>query len=241
MEPGALVEISVAGEDELHGFLGTESDPEPRNVSINAGTVSFTMPEENVYVHVSECLCAGYEDLNTEAWYHPYVYYALNSGLMVGTGKDTFDPEGATSRAMLVTMLWRSVGKPETETTGTFTDVRAGAYYEKAVEWAAGEGIVLGYGDGTFRPDAPVTRQEAATILWRFVGSPTDVAGDLSRFPDGEEVSSWAKTAMEWTVGEGLIIGDRMSGRNWLNPHGESNRAVIATLFVRFLQRYVVM
>lgn len=136
---------------------------------------------------------------------------------------------------MIVTMLWRMEGSPVVNYRMDFTDVKEDAYYAEAVRWAASEGIVDGYEDGTFGPDKTVTREQMATILYRYAQEKQyDVSGrnDLSAFADAARVSAYAKEAMQWAVDAGLISG---IGDN-LVPQNGANRAQVATMLMRFAE-----
>lgn len=138
-----------------------------------------------------------------DSWYYEAVKYVTDQGIMNGTTPTTFSPMTTTSRAMIVTMLWRMEGSPVVNYRMDFTDVKEDAYYAEAVRWAASEGIVDGYEDGTFGPDKTVTREQMATILYRYAQEKQyDVSGrnDLSAFADAARVSAYAKEAMQWAV-----------------------------------------
>lgn len=140
-------------------------------------------------------------------WYHEGIDYAVSHGLMKGVSANRFNPNGSTSRAMVVTVLYRLAGEPAVSGSAAFRDVVPGAWYEKAVIWASTNGVVNGFADGTFAPDASITRQQLAAILWRYAGSPT-ASGGLSAFADAAEVSAFALDAMVWVVGQDILLGD---------------------------------
>ena len=183
------------------------------------------------------CPSGKFVDVNTKEWYHPYVDYAVEHGLFGGTSENTFEPESAMTRAMLVTVLWRYEGKPMGY-QNTFSDVNAknGSWYIDAVAWAAANGIVGGVGNNKFDPDGNITREQMATILFRYAkkkGIDTSKRGDLSGFPDGSKVESWAKDAVQWTVAEGIIGGS--DGK--LLPQGSATRAQVATILMRYIEK----
>ena len=176
-----------------------------------------------------------FTDVAEKAWYHDAVEYAVTNGLMKGVGGGKFDPEGTMTRAMLVTVLWRYEGEPA-EGENTFTDVPDGTWYTGAVAWAAANGIVGGVGNGKFDPEGRITREQMATLLFRYAqkkGIDTSKRGELSGFPDSDKVSSWAKEAMRWAVAEGIINGS--DGK--LLPQGNATRAQVATLLMRFINQ----
>ena len=156
-------------------------------------------------------------------------------GLMKGTAADTFSPEGAVSRGMIVTILWRLEGSPAPESAAPFTDVAAESYCADAAAWASASGIAAGYGDGAFRPNAPVTREELAALLYRYAGwKQADVTarGDLSIFADEASVGAWSRDAMAWACGTGFLTG---TARNTLEPKSGATRARTAVILTRWL------
>ncbi|MGM9524156.1 MAG: GLUG motif-containing protein [Faecousia sp.] len=186
-----------------------------------------------------DCPSGKFVDVNTKAWYHLYVDYAVKNGLFGGTSENTFEPEAAMTRAMLVTVLWRYEGKPMGY-QNTFVDVNAksGSWYIDAVAWAAANNIVGGIGNGKFDPESKITREQMATILFRYANwkdIDTNKRGDLSNFPDADKVSGYATSAMQWAVAEGLINGS--DGK--LLPQGNATRAQVATILVRFIENIV--
>ena len=183
------------------------------------------------------CPSGKFADVNPNEWYHLSVDYVVTLGLFKGTSANTFEPETAMTRAMLVTVLWRYDGEPEAG-ENTFSDVPNGQWYTKAVAWAAENGIVNGIGNSRFDPDGKITREQVAAILFRYAEMKeieTSKRGDLSTFPDGSKVGSWAETAMQWAVAEGIINGS--DGK--LLPQGSATRAQVATILMRFIENTV--
>ena len=225
----------------------TDADGKPVEVRPNGdGTYSFTQPSGDVTITVTfkvltdvskcprdaSCPMSGYTDLNMGEWYHDGIHYCLDEGLMDGVDAGMFAPNATTSRAMIVTILWRLQGSPEVEVTETFTDVSPDAWYAKAIAWAVAEGVADGYGEGLFGPNDAITREQLAAMLWRYAASP-ETGGDLSAFADGADTSVWAQQAMSWAVSLGLINGvdsDRLA------PKGQATRAQTATILMRFAQ-----
>lgn len=176
-------------------------------------------------------------DVKETDWFYEAVRYVYARGMMGGTGANTFSPGATTTRAMIVTILYRLEGAPEGPGS-VFTDVPDGQYYTGAVGWAASAGVVNGYGDGTFQPDAPITREQMAAILCRYAqykGVDVSRRAGLTRFPDSAKVSPYAVDAMGWAVEVGLIGG--MDGL--LAPGGSATRAQIATILMRLCQNVV--
>lgn len=182
----------------------------------------------------SRCVMAAYRDLDPAAWYHDGVHFALERGMMNGVGDGCFDPEGNTSRAMVVTMLWRMEGSPDAKGGPGFSDVAGDAWYAAAVRWAAVRGIVTGYSAERFGPGEPVSREQLAAILFRYAnykGANTDAENALGRFSDADTVSDWAGEAMAWATDRGLIGGVSAA---LLLPGAPASRAQTATIFMRF-------
>jgi len=177
-----------------------------------------------------------FTDVSPDAWYYPGVSYAYNAKLMNGTGGTTFDPDGNTTRGMIVTMLHRMAGSPSVDRTGSagnFTDVRDGDYFYDPVLWAVSNNIVTGYSDSTFRPNNTVTREEMSVFLYRYARlADQDMTAreDLSKFSDAGSVSSWAREEMSWAAASGLITG---LSETLLGPGGSASRAQVATIFMR--------
>ncbi len=188
------------------------------------------------------CATAGasgkqFTDVSEKAWYAEAVEYAVNNGLMNGVGNNKFEPETAMSRAMLVTVLWRYAGEPQ-EGRNTFRDVPGGQWYTDAVAWAAKNGVVNGVGDNRFAPEGKITREQMATILFRYanqIGVNTGRRGNLNVFADYKQVSEYAITAMRWAVAEGIISGSD----GCLLPNGDATRAQVATILMRFIKKTV--
>lgn len=167
-------------------------------------------------------------------WAVDYITEIYDEGLMIGTTETTFSPDQATTRGMLATILYRLEGEPEFEGACPFTDVPAGVYYEKPIAWAAEQGILQGYGDGTFGPENIVTREQMVTIFYRYArskGYDVSATGDLSGFTDQTNISPYALDAVTWAVGSGLINGTEPT---LLEPLGSTTRAQIAAIIVRF-------
>ena len=186
------------------------------------------------------CPSNKFIDVNQKEWYHPYVDYAVTHGLFGGTSENTFEPDSTMTRSMLVTVLWRYEGQPKGY-KNTFADVNAknGGWYIDAVAWAAANNIVGGVGGGKFDPEGIVTREQMATILYRYSewkGFDTSKRADFSSFPDANKVSSWAKTAMKWAVAEGLIGGSKEGNATYILPTNGATRAQVATILMRYIQ-----
>ena len=180
-------------------------------------------------------------DVEDDDWFAPNIDYVVKAGLFHGRNAIYFDPNTPMTRAELVTVLWRNAGNHDSEndTEVTFVDCAAGSWYTNAVNWAAKEGIVNGVGENRFDPNGKVTREQLATILFRYaetLGRDTEAKADFADFEDGSKVSSWAKDAMQWAVAEGIIAGSEDGGKLYLAPRGEATRAQVATMLMRFVQ-----
>ena len=156
---------------------------------------------------------------------------------MSGTSADTFSPETATTRGMIVTILYRLEGEPEISGSCAFDDVKSGWYYENAIAWAAANGIVSGYDNGLFGPDDAITREQLATILYRYAqykGLDVSVGEDTNilSYNDALDISEYAVPAMQWLCGEGIMSG---SDGN-LMPMGNATRAQVAAFLHRFCE-----
>ena len=196
--------------------------------------VSFTMPAHDVTVRVYFSGGAlPFADVTEGAWYYDAVSYVCANGLMDGVSASEFAPEANMTRAMLVTILWRLEGEPVVNYLMPFADVDGGAWYAEAVRWAASEGIVEGVSASEFAPDAEITREQLAAILWRYAGEPA-TAANLAAYTDAESVSEWATDAMLWATQNGIITGTTAAT---LAPQGAATRAQCAAMLMRFAER----
>ena len=223
----------------------TDQNGNQVEVTENAdGTWSFTQPAGQVTISVTfvcdgqteHCPAHAFADVDTGAWYHLAVDYAIEKGLMNGVGDNLFDPQGTATRAQIVTILWRLEGEPVVNYLMDFEDVQEGSWYAEAVRWAASQGIVDGYDNGAFGPADPVTREQLAAILYRYAqykGYDVSIGEDTNilSYADAMEISEYAVPAMQWACGAGIVNG--MDG-NTLVPQGEAARAQIAAMLMRF-------
>lgn len=244
---GDTVTVTVTPDEGyvLESLKVTDADGDEITVTGSGDTYTFRMPASAVSVEavfaedsteeppVSEPL--PFTDVSETAWYYDDVRYAYENGLMTGTAETAFSPSDETDRAMIVTILWRLEGSPESAGAG-FDDVAAGAYYADAVAWASGNGIVEGYEDGNFRPSNVITREELATIIYRYAAFKEydmTASADLSSFTDADQISSYALSALRWANAEGLVNG---VGGNLIDPKGSAQRSQVAAIFSRFCQ-----
>lgn len=185
-------------------------------------------------VIAASCPAESFTDVDTTKWYHEGICFVLRNGYMKGVGEGIFAPNANLTRAELVTVLYRMEDKPTVEgLSNPFTDVAADTWYAEAVIWAAANGIVKGLDDTTFAPNAKVTREQIATILYRYAGAEKVEEDALADFTDAATVSDWAKDAMNWAVSNGLINGLE---DNTLAPTGNATRAQITTILMRYLE-----
>ena len=215
----ALDEITVTDKDGNALKLTDKGD----------GKYSFTMPSGKVDIDASFKKLAEtspFDDVSTNAYYYEAVKWAAENNITGGIGNGLFGPELTCSRGQIVTFLWRAAGSPEPTALSTFTDVAADAYYAKAVAWAVENGVTTGTGDGKFSPDAPCTRGQAVTFLWRALGQ---LAGDKASFSDVPADSYFAQ-AVAWAAQSGVTTG---VGNNLFAPGGDCTRAQIVTFLWR--------
>ena len=181
------------------------------------------------------CPSTNFTDVEENGWYHTGVDFMVRNGFMNGVADDAFDVDGNLTRAQLVTILYRIAGEPESTATNPFADVADGQWYTNAVIWAAENGIVKGVNTTTFAPNDQITREQIATILFRYAKA-EKVEGKLAGFPDAGEVSDYAADAMAWAVEQGLINGiSESDGKTYLAPQETATRAQIAVILMRYL------
>ncbi len=177
----------------------------------------------------------------TKNWAYPGIQYCVTHGIMGGMGDGTFAPTGTTTRAQIVQILYNLEGTPAVSGTTPFTDLTAN-WYKPAILWAYQNNVVAGTSPTTFAPDQPVTREQIAVILTQYMFNVlkmnrTWTPADLSAFPDGANVSSWAKEAMQDAVALGLINGTKApDGLVYLDPQGSATRQQVATILMNFCQ-----
>lgn len=216
----------------------TDADGEALAVAaLEDGSYQFTQPRGTVTINVTfakkpvEPL--PFVDVAAEDWYGDAVAAVYAQGLMMGTAEDTFAPELAATRGMVVSILYRLAGSP-TVSAEVFEDVTADDWYGQAVAWAASEGIASGTSAETFSPNAAVTREQLAALLCNFAaqqGLDTTALSELSTFEDAASVSAWARESVSWATAEGLLSG---ISATTLAPQGEATRAQLAAMLVRF-------
>ena len=222
-----------------HAFIGWYSE---RSLTNKVSGVCLTK-DMTVYAgwRVDENPGTGvnpFTDISEKDWFYGDVMFVYENGLMLGTSKTLFSPHETAMRGMMATILWRMEGSPVPKGKNSFTDVEAGKWYADAITWTAENGIFAGYGKDKFGPDDPITREQLAAIFYRYAdykGYDLTVKGDLDKFKDADKITDYAKTAMQWAVGSGLVKGK--SG-NLLDPQGTATRAEIAAMLHHFIEKY---
>ena len=246
---GDTVTLTAAGEGTL-----TVTDANGKTVALTdlgSGKYTFKMPSAKVSVGFEttadqpcdggkDCPSAPFTDVDTAKWYHLSVDYVLTHKMMNGVSSRAFAPNANLTRGMLVQILYNLEGKPK-GTAANFSDVQADAWYAEAVGWAASNKVVTGYADGTFRPNAAVTREQAAAILYRYAQSKgIDVSvgenTNILSYVDVQQASEYAIPALQWAVGAGVLNG-KNGGR--LAPTGTATRAEIAAIMQRWCENII--
>ena len=243
-EEGEEVTVTPTPDEgfEVGDVTVTDEGGEPVEVTGNAdGTWSFVMPDGEVTVTVTFrcdggelCPTHGFTDVDQSAWYHDAVDWAVVNGVLNGYGEGgtSLGPVAPITRAEMAQTLWNRAGRPEAEADlSAFTDVDAGGWYAPALEWCVSEGIFSGYGD-TFGTERVISREEAATVLWRLSGSP-EADADLSGYGDASDVSDYATGAIEWAVSTGVLTG---KGNVALDPQAGCTRGEVAAMMMRLAE-----
>lgn len=198
----------------------------------------FTLFLVLIYLHCSVAFAdEKFSDVSISDWYYDDVGYVSENGLMNGTGSDLFSPQDTTTRAMIVTILWRLDGE-KTGGISTFSDVNESAYYYDAVAWASSNQIVSGYSENLFGSDDPIKREQLATIMYRYAKYKNyDCSKNtrLNGYADFEQISSYAVSAFEWANAEGIITG---SSQDTMSPDGKALRCQVAAILRRFCEKY---
>lgn len=206
------------------------------DVAKSGGVYRFVMPAGDVTIEAvfaQGTTVLPFTDVSTYDWFYEYVKYVYDNGIMDGIDVGVFGPGITTTRAMLVTMLYRVAGEPYVSGTNDFADVAANTWYTDAVTWASKNGIVTGVDVGVFNPNGAITREQLATILYRYaeyVGEDVSARASLSRFTDTGSISAYARDAVSWAVAEGILDGRTATE---LAPTGECTRAEVATMIAR--------
>lgn len=218
----------------------TVTDARGKDVTVSyksSGVYTFVMPDYAVTVEATFRESGlPFIDVPGSAWYYDSVRYVYEQGLMDGVGNSRFAPNATTTRAMIVTILWRLEGEPQVNYAMQFEDVARNTWYTEAVRWAASEKIVEGYSAKAFGPNDPITREQMAAILYRYAqycgySVSAGNAVDLDSFRDGDAASAYAVPALCWAYAEGILEG---RGDRMLVPTGTATRAEVAAILMRF-------
>ena len=241
---GATVTLTVRADEgyQLDGLTVTDSKGGTVKLTDKgSGTYTFTMPASKVTVQATftqnQSGTLPFTDVKTGDWFYEAVQYVYDKGMMTGVSADRFAPASTTTRGMIVTILYRLENEPAVSGGSAFTDVESGAWYADAVAWAAANDIVNGTSATTFAPNSPITREQMATMLYRFAQykgmDAVTLQENLTGYPDGGQVSDYAIPAMNWAIGQGLIAGME---NGTLVPQGSATRAQVATILMRFCE-----
>ena len=223
-----------------HGytFIGWYSD---HNLTNQVSEVSLT---KNMTVYAGwradenpDIVVNPFTDVSEKDWFYNDAMFVYKNGLMLGTSKTLFSPHGMVTRGMMATILWRMEGSLAPKGENSFTDVEAGRWYADAITWTAENGIFAGYSKDKFGPDDPITREQLTAIFYRYAdykGYKLTVTGNLDKFEDADKITDYAKTVMQWAVGNRLIKG---KSETLLDPQGTATRAEIAAMLHRFVEK----
>ncbi len=232
--------VTVTEDAEFTAVWVKNSSPESDDSSSSSSSSSSSGTTEDIEDEdtplTGEVEELPFTDVNEEAWYKEAVKYVYENEMMSGITSTTFGPNVTTTRGMIVTILYRLEGEPAVEELAKFDDVTSDAYYAKAVAWASANGVVSGYNETTFGPNDTITREQFASILYRYAqlkGYEVTEKGDITVFTDATKVSAWAKEAVEWAVGSKLITG---KGAGMLDPTGTATRAEAAQMLMNFCE-----
>ena len=244
---GTTVTLTINPDDgyELDELIVTDANGDEIDLTRKSATkYTFEMPRSRVTVEATfaeeEVVSTlPFDDVDVDDWFHDAVEYAYENDLMNGVSDDEFDPNGTLTRGMMVTVLYRLEGEPESRADLPFEDVEPGTWYTEAVRWAVDEGIVLGTSDTTYEPDAMITREQLATMLYRYAEykdyDTTQGGMAIREFEDYEEISDWALEGLDWAVNAELVNG---VGNNTIAPLSSATRAETATLLMRFIEAF---
>ena len=223
-----------------HGytFIGWYSD---HNLTNQVSEVSLT---KNMTVYAGwradenpDIVVNPFTDVSEKDWFYNDAMFVYKNGLMLGTSKTLFSPHGTVTRGMMATILWRMEGSLAPKGENSFTDVEAGRWYADAITWTTENGIFAGYSKDKFGPDDPITREQLTAIFYRYAdykGYKLTVTGNLDKFEDADKITDYAKTVMQWAVGNGLIKG---KSETLLDPQGTATRAEISAMLHRFIEK----
>ena len=228
---GDTVTITVKPDKgyELDTIKALDKNGDKVKLTEKNGKYTFKMPDSKVEIKatfVKEAETSPFSDVSTSAYYYEAVKWAQKEGITGGIGNGLFGPNQPCTRAQIVTFLWRAAGSPEPKTMSSFSDVPAGSYYAKAVAWAVENGITAGTGDGKFSPNAPCTRGQSVTFLYRAIGTAPATANGFTDV----EANAFCADAVAWAVENGVTNGTSAST---FSPGSGCTRAQIVTFLYR--------
>lgn len=235
---GSVITLTVTPDDgyKLGSITVIDENGDEVEVRRSGSEYKFTMPDSDVRVSarfVRDTGALPFNDVNAGDWFYDYVEYVYNNGIMDGVDSGVFSPNTETTRGMVVTILYRLAGEPNVRGGNDFSDVASGAYYADAVTWASNAGIVNGTSATTFSPNALVTREQFAAMLYRYMqytGADTSARASLSGFADAGKVSPYAADAVAWAVAEDVLNGRSATE---IAPQGNCTRAEVAAMITR--------
>ena len=206
------------------------------NATISAITLDGSDITVNCNVTVTNKESSLFNDIYTDDWYYSAVKYVYENNIIKGYTNGNFGPNDNLTRAMLVTILHRMENEEKVSNKNNFSDV-GNTWYTNAIDWASDKKIVMGYGDGTFKPNNKITRQDLMVILYRYAkykGKNMSVNTDITNYPDYNKIDNYAKEAMKWAIGKKILYGNN-SGL--LDPKGNATRAQVAVIIQRYMQK----
>lgn len=201
-----------------------------------SGKGTITVAYKNTKKTINVTVGMDFKDVKSGDWFYNAVKYCFDNGLMAGATDSKFDPNGKLTRAMFAAVLYRLEGSPSVTYSGVFSDVPNGAWYTDAVIWANQNGVVSGYNDGTFGGNGTLTREQLASMLYRYAqykGMSTNALADLGSYSDAGSVSGWAAEALRWAV-QNDILSSTSTSKKALSPAGTATRAQCASILMRF-------
>lgn len=228
---GIIGGVFMESRDEVHGLYKQIMEAIGDTAGNSSGSDSGIEPG---------CPTAQFTDMDHNGWYHLFIDYVVENGLMAGTSATTFSPDATVTRGMLVQTLYAMEGKPASSGTGGFSDVMSDRWYTAAVSWAAANGVASGYEDGTFRPDQAITREQLATMLYAYAGYKGRNGGtmaDIASFSDVGDISGYAVNPMRWAVGAGLMEGRGTENGTMLSPKATAMRSELAVVLMNLREK----
>ena len=234
---GSITDVKGASYDKTTGIARYSAAVEKPSYTYATGSSAVTLTV-TFSLDMSAMPKSPFTDVGVGAWFFDAALYASSHNLMLGTSPTEFSPNLTMTRGMLVTVLYRMNGSPSVSGKTPFTDVSTDEWYSAAVLWAYQNGIVTGMSDTTFAPMDNITREQMATILFRYTKAAepdkAKASADLSGFADADSVDDWAVDAMRWAVGQKLIAGITLGQSVYLQPRGNATRAQAATILTRY-------